>query len=593
MKKIKFNPYLILAAIALLAAGFLIGRFATSGQQAEAAHAGHSTETGGPSESAIWTCSMHPQIRRPEPGKCPICGMDLIPLEDNAAEGDPLEIRMSPTAMQLASVETAILGFGSPVKEVRMNGKVAADERRIFSQATHLDGRVEELAVNFTGEPVRKGQKLAEIYSPELVTAQEELFFARKMKDMQPELLPAAREKLKNWKLTDKQIDEILAAGKAQERFPILADVSGIVLNKRVNLGDYVMRGMPLYEIVDLSRVWVLFDVYENDMPWARVGSKVSFTVQSLPGETFSGQVTFIDPAINPATRVATARVEVPNPGGRLKPEMFASGIIKTQLAARGESLLVPKSAVMWTGERSVVYVKKATDQGVSFRMQEIGLGPLVGDSFVVKDGLEAGAEVAVNGTFSIDAAAQLAGKPSMMNPGGGTAAAGHQHGQVAAEATAAPATALKVSKPAREAVQQLFALYFPLKDALVNGKLAEAQKQAAGLKKAFDNTSMSLFSGPAHEHWMAHSGPASEVLNKLAAAKNLEGAREAFKPFSTHMVALAKAFGPFEKAIYVQHCPMADNNAGADWLSLDEQIRNPYFGDKMLKCGSVTDTIR
>lgn len=587
MKKIKFSPYLILGALALLAAGFLIGRFAAGSRPAEASHAGHSTETEAAAEPAVWTCSMHPQIRKPEPGKCPICGMDLIPLEDNIADENPLEVRMSPTAMQLANVETAVVGFGSPAREIRMSGRVAADERRIFSQATHLDGRVEELSVNFTGEPVRKGQKLASIYSPGLAIAQEELFFARKMKDVQPDLLPAAREKLKNWKLTDKQIDDILAAGKVQERFPILADVSGIVLNKRVNLGDYVMRGMPLYEIVDLSGVWVLFDVYENDMPWARVGSKVSFTVQSLPGETFTGRVAFIDPAINPATRVATARVEVPNPGGRLKPEMFASGLIRTQLAGRGESLLVPKSAVMWTGERSAVYVKKTTDRGVSFRMQEVGLGPLAGDNFVVKDGLQAGDEVAVNGTFSIDAAAQLAGKPSMMNPeGGAAAAAAHQHGKAAAEA-------VKVSKPARQAVQQLFSLYFPLKDALVEGRPTEAKKLAAELKKAFENTSMGLFTGPAHERWMAHSSSAAAALAGMAAAANIEEARTQFKPLSGHMAALARSFGPFEKTIYVQHCPMADNNAGADWLSLDQQIRNPYFGDKMLKCGSVTDTIR
>lgn len=591
MQKIKINRSVILTAVIMLAAGLLIGRLFMPAHPAGATHEGHETETADSSRATVWTCSMHPQIRQSEPGKCPICGMDLIPLDDNTSAEDPAEIRMSPTAMQLANVQTAVVGFGIPTRELLLNGKVQPDERLIFSQVTHLNGRIEQLAVNFTGEPVRRGQVLASIYAPELVTAQEELFSAQKIKDMQPALLPAAREKLKNWKLTDKQIDDILAAGKPRERFPVLADVSGIVMAKKVNLGDYVMRGMPLYDIVDLSKVWVLFDVYENDMPWAKVGSAVSFTIQALPGETFTGRITFIDPVINPATRVATARVEISNPGGKLKPEMFASGVIKTRLNAQKESLMAPKSAVMWTGERSVVYVKKATDKGVVFRMQEVVLGALVGDHYVIKSGLEPGTEIAVNGTFSIDAAAQLAGKPSMMDPEGGAPSTGGHHGGHAAPP--APAAAPAPDKQARAAVRKLLDRYFTLKDALVKDDLSVARKQASELKKAFDGTSMSLFNGKAHEHWMSHSRAAVEALVKLAASNDIDTARSYFKPLSTQMVALAEVFGPFDVTVYVQNCPMADNNNGADWLSLEEKILNPYFGDKMLKCGSVTETIR
>ncbi|MCB9304224.1 MAG: efflux RND transporter periplasmic adaptor subunit [Lewinellaceae bacterium] len=592
MKKITFNRSTLLTAFVMLAAGLLIGWLIKPSSSANTAPEEHQMETEEPSKTTIWTCSMHPQIRQSEPGQCPICGMDLIPLQDNNSEAGPMEVRMSPTAMQLANVQTAIVGLGMATKEVRMNGKVQPDERLVYSQVTHLNGRVEALSVNFTGELVRRGQKLASIYSPELVTAQEELFSAQKIKDMQPALFNAATEKLKNWKLTDQQIENIIAAGKPQERFPILADVGGIVMEKKVNLGDYVMRGMPLYDIVDLSRVWVLFDVYESDLSWTKVGSNVQFTIQSLPGENFTGKITFIDPVINPVTRVATARVEVPNSGGKLKPEMFASGILKTQLAAQKESLIVPKSAVLWTGERSVVYVKKTTDQGVSFLMQQITLGPLVGDDFVVKEGLEPGAEIAVNGAFSIDAAAQLAGKPSMMSPEGSAGMTGHQH-DGSMPATAAPATMMQGDKEAKAAVKKLFDLYFPLKDALVKDELATATTQAGKLKKAFENTSMNLFTGEAHGRWMSYSKAAIESLSKMAIAKTTEEARAQFKPLSEQMLALAKSFGPFEAPIYVQHCPMADDNAGADWLSLDKEIRNPYFGDKMLKCGSVAETIQ
>ncbi|MCB9082028.1 MAG: efflux RND transporter periplasmic adaptor subunit [Lewinellaceae bacterium] len=579
MEKITFNRTTLLVAFTMLVAGLLIGWLAKPSAASGASHEDIAMDAPASAAATIWTCSMDPQIRQSEPGKCPICGMDLIPLDDDiSSDAGSMEIKMSPTAMQLANVQTAIVGYGKPTREVRMNGKVQPDERRIFSQVTHLDGRVEQLTINFTGEPVRKGQVLASLYAPELVTAQEELFAALKIKDMQPALFQAAREKLKNWKLTDGQIDKIITAGKPQERFPILADVSGIVMQKKVNLGDYLMRGMPLYDIVDLSRVWVLFDIYESDMSWAKVGSTVEFTIQSLPGEQFTGKISFIDPVINPVTRVATARVEIPNPGGKFKPEMFASGVIKTPLSNQKESMMVPKSAVLWTGERSVVYVKETTEQGVHFWMQEVTLGPLVGDHYVITKGLDPGMEIAIQGTFSIDAAAQLAGKPSMMSPSGGSA------GSMAS---------MDVSKEAKLAVQQLFEPYFLLKDALVKDDLATAQKHGRELKKVFEKTSMNLFTGKAHDHWMSHSGAGLNALNKLLAAKDIEGARTAFKPLSDQMVGLAKAFGPFDETVYVQHCPMADSNTGADWLSLDKKIQNPYFGDKMLTCGSVTATIR
>ncbi len=588
MKKIKFNRSNLLTALIMLAVGLLIG-WLIKPSGSDTSHTGDIHENADAvSKNTIWTCSMHPQIRMQEPGKCPICGMDLIPLESNTSTDDPMEIKMSATAMQLANVQTAVVGYGDPVKEIQMNGKVQPDERRVYSQASHLAGRVEQLSVNFTGEPVRKGQQLANIYSPELVTAQEELFAALKIRDMQPALFQAAKAKLKNWKLTDAQIDNMIATGKAQERFPILADVSGTVMAKRVNLGDYLLRGMPLYDIVDLSKVWVLFDVYETDIAWAKVGSLVTFTIQSLPGVQYSGKISFVDPVINPATRVATARVEVSNAGRKLKPEMFANGTIKTRISGNKESIMVPKTAVMWTGERSVVYIKKTTEAGISFKMQQVTLGPLVADNYIVKQGLEPGTEIAVNGTFSIDAAAQLAGKPSMMSPEGGAVMSGHQHGSSAPAATAISS----MSQAAKNAVKMLFDPYFKLKDALVKDDLAGAKEQASSLKKAFESISMGLFTGEAHNHWMRHSGAALEALNKLLAANNIDAARVYFKPLSMQMIGLAKAFGPFDATIYVQNCPMADNNKGADWLSLDKKILNPYFGDKMLGCGSVTETI-
>jgi len=416
---------IIIAASTLvigLLAGWLI--FGGSKQPDKDEHQ-HETEVLG---ETIWTCSMHPQIRQNESGDCPICGMDLIPVEnDHNSEIDPKAITMSPTAMQLANVSTAPAGKINPIKQVRLNGKVQADERLVFTQSSHIPGRIEKLLVNFTGEYVTKGQAIASIYSPDLVTAQEELLVAKNIRETQPQLFNAVKEKLKNWKLSDIQIDEILNSGNIQEEFPLLADVSGYVTKKIINPGDYVRKGEILYEIADLTKVWVLFDVYESDISWIKKGDKVEFTISSLPGEGFEANITYLDPVIDPKTRVAKARIEYDNTNGKLKPEMFASGVVKAKLTNRSNSLVVPKSAVMWTGKRSVVYIRNNSEDGVSFMMREVSLGPALGDSYIVESGLQEGEEIAVNGTFSIDAAAQLAGKPSMMSPEGGQVTTGHE----------------------------------------------------------------------------------------------------------------------------------------------------------------------
>lgn len=425
----KTNKSTIIIAATTLVLGLLAG-WLIFGKSSEENHEGHEHTTVEVAGETMWTCSMHPQIRQNEPGDCPICGMDLIALEDETDSNiDPMAISMSPTAIQLASISTDLVGSADPVKSVRLNGKVQSDERLVFSQASHIPGRIENLLVNFTGEFVKKGQVIASVYSPDLVTAQEELFEAEKIKGSQPQLFNAAKEKLKNWKLSESQIEQILQSGQTEEEFNIQSDVSGYVINRKVNVGDYISRGQAIYEIVDLSRVWVLFDVYEQDMQWIKKGDKVSFSVASIPGEMFKGTISFLDPVIDSKTRVAKARIDMENNGLKLKPEMFASGTVEAKLPAKSGNLSVPKSAVMWTGKRSLVYVKSETETGLNFMMREVTLGPSLGESYLVESGLDEGEEIAVNGTFSIDAAAQLAGKTSMMNPSGTKVSVGHQHG--------------------------------------------------------------------------------------------------------------------------------------------------------------------
>jgi len=551
-------------------------------------------------EETTWTCSMHPQIRQPEPGDCPICGMDLIPLEEDDSEADPREIRMSPTAMQLANIQSQTVTKGMAHKTVRLDGKVEADERQVNSQTSHVPGRIEKLTINFTGQYVKKGSPVAYVYSPDLVTAQEELFEARGLKDTQPELYRASYEKLKNWKLTDAQIEKILASGELKEQLPILADVSGYVTEKLVNTGDYVKRGETILKIADLSTVWVLFDVYESDIPWIGKGDEVTFTVASVPGEIFSGKISYVDPVIDPKTRVAKARVEINNPNLKLKPEMFVSGEVEADLSGAEEDIVVPQSAVMWTGKRSVVYVKTSTEDNISFVMREVLLGQDLGNSYIVKEGLEAGEEIAVNGTFSIDAAAQLAGKPSMMSPEGEKLSTGHDHGSMPSEemeSTNQPVGEMEI--PNYQAPQQFkrqltafFNQYIEMKDALVASDAEKTADEAQQTLQAFNNTDMALLKGDAHMFWMKDLDKMKSTLTTISESDNLETQREAFVDFNPILFTKIKAFGLDGKTVYYQFCPMANNDKGAYWLSTEENIRNPYYGDMMLECGEVKETL-
>ncbi|MFH2065081.1 MAG: efflux RND transporter periplasmic adaptor subunit [Pseudomonadota bacterium] len=594
----KNNRRTIIIAAASLLAGLMIGWWLSGGSaQKPVDERPHVIEK---TEKTIWTCSMHPQIRQNDPGNCPICGMDLIPLESrDDDQSDPMAISMSPRAMQLAGVGTARVTAVDPVKTVRLNGKVQADQRLVFSQSSHIPGRIETLVVNFTGEFVRKGQTIAHIYSPELVTAQDELFEARKIKDTQPRLFKAAKEKLKNWKLTDRQVEEILKSEKIQTRFPVQADATGYVTRKMVNPGDYIRRGEAVYEIMDLSAVWVLFDVYESDMTWMKKGDMVEFFIASLPGETFQGKIAYLDPVIDPKTRVSKARVEIQNSEAKLKPEMFVTGTVQVRLPAKTSVMAVPKTAVMWTGKRSVVYVKNKSDKEVNFSMREVTLGPSLGESYVIEDGLQVGEEIALSGTFSIDAAAQLAGKPSMMNPEGGPAMTGHNHGDTKIPAVpekpakTAAAGPLSVNQNAKDELQPLYAAYLAFKDALVNDNFAEAQKAAGHMQSGLEKVDMAVFSGPSHDAWMTFSRDLTKALEHVPHYQGLEELRKAFQHVSATMIAMTRSFRPMDKTIHIQHCPMADDNKGADWLSLDRDVKNPYYGQSMLTCGEVTETIQ
>ena len=441
-------------------------------------------------ESTLWTCSMHPQIRLPNSGKCPICFMDLIPVfSDTTAGAGPRQFVMSESAMKLAEIETVPVERKYVTKTIRMVGKVEYDERRLAHITSYVSGRIDRLYVDYTGIPVRKGDHMVLLYSPELLSAQQELLQAgeslKKLGDSAEGIvaeitratLVAAREKLRLWGLTDKQVKEIERRGTVVDHLTIYAPLGGVVIEKNASEGMYVKTGARIYSIADLSQVWVKVDAYESDLEWVRYGQEVEFTTEAYSGETFTGKIAFIDPFLSERTRSVKVRINVSNGDGKLKPGMFVRGLVKSQIASGGKALspslagkwispmhpeivkdqpgacdicgmplepaenlglvsaeksepplAIPKTAPLITGARAVVYVKMPGTERPTYEGREIILGPRGDDYYVVQSGLAEGEHVVVHGSFKIDSALQIQAKPSMMNPEGGAPAADH-HG--------------------------------------------------------------------------------------------------------------------------------------------------------------------
>lgn len=363
---------------------------------------------------------MDPQVKQPKPGKCPKCGMDLIKMEKGmtpSSDIDPDAVMFSDEALALANVETIVVGSASADKEIRLFGKIEPDQRMQQSQSAYVAGRIERLTISAVGDVVSKGQTLAVIYSPELYTAEQELVSALNATSNLSPLVDAAVEKLRLLNIPQSQIDEVIKNKKVSPYVELKANTNGAVVKKQVEQGDYVKQGQPLLQIANLGHVWAVFQAYESDLPFIHKGQQVQFTAEALPGETFTGRVTFIDPVLNGKTRTAGIRVEMANGSGRFKPEMLLVGNVAASMQHYAdEGVIIPKSAVLWTGKRSVVYVKDDVEEQPTFLLRQITLGPSLPDGYVVLDGLAEGEEIVTNGAFAIDAAAQLDGKRSMMN---------------------------------------------------------------------------------------------------------------------------------------------------------------------------------
>jgi Cu(I)/Ag(I) efflux system membrane fusion protein len=582
--------------LGILAVGLLLGWILFGGSPKEETDHNHDAVT---ETNQMWTCSMHPQIMQPEAGDCPICGMDLIPSEAGADGLAADEFKLSENAMALANIQTTVVGKGNAEgNTIKLSGKIAENEEANAVQVSYFSGRIERLNVSFTGEEVRKGQLLATIYSPELYAAQQELITAASLKESQPALYKAVRNKLKLWKLSENQINQIEETGKVKENFPVYATVSGTVTEKLVEQGDYIKQGQPLLKIANLNTVWGNFDVYENQIDRFKKGQEVMVTTNAYPNKEFKSKVDFIDPALNTKTRTVTLRVVLNNKDDVFKPGMFVTANIEGVKNKNKEALSIPASAVLWTGERSVVYLKTNPDQPV-FEMREVTLGNQIGNEYEVVKGLFAGNEIVTNGAFTVDAAAQLQGKKSMMNKDGGKVMTGHE-GHLGMDNNASNKQTdhtnmnerLEVSEKFQQQLNSVYNEYINLKDALVKEDSKGASESVKSLLNNLTRVDMKLLSNnKAHNHWMSLEKEIKSSATSISETSDIKAQRDHFKHLSSHLINAVQLFGVNEK-VYLEFCPMADNNKGAFWLSKEEKVINPYFGDAMLTCGEVKQII-
>ncbi|WP_282055739.1 efflux RND transporter periplasmic adaptor subunit [Maribacter luteus] len=587
----KYIIYIGILAVGLLLGWILFGN--SSNKETEHNHT-DTTET-----YQMWTCSMHPQIMQPEPGDCPICGMDLIPAESSADGLLADQFKLTENAMALANIQTTVVGKGNiDGNTIKLSGKIAENEEANAVQVSYFSGRIERLNVSFTGEEVRKGQLLATIYSPELYAAQQELITASSLKESQPALYKAVRNKLELWKLSENQINQIEETQKVKENFPVYATVSGTVIEKLVEQGDYIKQGQPLLKIANLNTVWANFDVYENQIDLFKKGQEVLVTANAYTNKEFKGKVDFIEPILNTKTRTVTLRVVLTNKNDVFKPGMFVTANIERVASSNDTVLIIPASAVLWTGERSVVYLKTNPDQTI-FEMREVVLGNQIGNEYEVLEGLFIGNEIVTNGTFTVDAAAQLQGKKSMMNKEGGKVMTGHE-GHLGMDNKTSKKESdhtnmnerLTVSEKFQEQLKVVYDDYINLKNALVKEDSKNTSVNATSLLNNLSKVDMKLLSdNNAHTHWMSLIKEIQSSATSISKTSDIKVQRDHFKHLSSHLINAVQLFGVNEK-VYVEYCPMADNNNGAYWLSKEEKVINPYFGEAMLICGEVKQII-
>ncbi|GGE13705.1 efflux RND transporter periplasmic adaptor subunit [Psychroflexus salis] len=540
----------------LFGIGILLGLFLfSSDEKSQNEHANHKHHQENV-DASEWTCSMHPQIRQDESGDCPICGMDLIPASQMENDIDPDAIKMSKTARKLAQIETITIENQDHESNMNFSGRLEINQDETQSISANFKARIERLYVNEDGEQVQKGQVIAELYAPEIQILKEELELAKRQENEM--LLKSITTKIENFQLAVSDVKSIVN-GRLKLRSP----KTGVISNLKVKEGDNLKADQQLMRIADLSTLWAIVDVYENDLNRIKKGDELNIRIPNQ-GE-ITGKISFISPVLDANSRSAKARLVIQNPTRSLKPGVFITAELINSNSELKTSLMIPKSAVLWTGKRSVVYQQLENENGVCFKMKEVETGASSSDFVEILSGLQIGDEIVIHGAFSIDSEAQLANKPSMMNP--------------KTKENTKPNIAWKEVRLEQENFGQIMKSYLVLKEALAEDKEEKSIKIA---KELHQKLNVMNFENKEAKKAL------QELVGDVQKSKNMEDARQHFQHLSDAMIELAEQQNPLNEMLYVQFCPMADNDQGAFWLSTEPEIKNPYFGSMMLKCGNV-----
>lgn len=645
------TPKSIALVLALLLIAFLSGRSCAPEQDRLSAGSQDVSEEA-PERDDVWTCAMHPQVRLPEPGRCPICFMDLTPLALDAADGHddgPRTLVMSEAARALAEIETAPVERRLVAHEVRMVGKVAYDETRLATITARVPGRLDRLFVDYTGVRVREQDHLVEIYSPALYTAQQELLqvmkTTRRLDDESSEMLRrssqerlrSAREKLRLLGMQPEQIDEILTSGTPSEHVTLLAPIGGVVVHKNAVEGMYVEEGTRIYTIADLSKVWVLLDAYESDIAWLRYGQDVELRISAYAGETFHGRIAFIDPVLDDRTRTVKVRLIVDNADGRLKPDMLVSGIAAAKLTPHGR-VVDPAIAERWMcpmhPEILADELEACSECGMDL-VPATELGFVAGaqddqDPLVIPATapLLTGERAVVYVRLPGRERPTFQGRVIELGPRAGDAYVVHsglsEGEQVVVRGNfkidselqirAAPSMMNPVDEDAAGATppgegstaqrlatppafrRELGAFvdgYLALHDTLASDDEQASRAAAAHLLDAFAAIDTSTLDPAQGAAWKLASRPLWRAVRDVAASEELAARRVRLAPLTDATVELLQEFGfEHEAVLGVFHCPMALDNAGASWLQGGETVENPYYGASMLRCGTRVDVL-
>lgn len=590
--------------------------------------------------ATTYSCPMHPQIRQPEFGTCPICGMDLVPIgeDDSGDDREAPVLQLNQRAIALLQLQTAPVERRPVHAERRFLGKFVYDETRLHDIVLRTEGQLEQLFVNYTGIPVRKGEHIAQIYSPEFYSATRDLLVAQTT-PIDPVAADASRRKLRLLQVVDQEIDAILASGQPVETFTLYSPVTGVLTELGGRQGAWLMRGERVAQIADLSSLWVLLDAYESDVALIHYGQQVQLDVPAFPGRSVTGFVAYVAPDLDERTRTIKVRLNVPNPDGRLRPGMFARASVHVPLTAEGGAfgpelagtwicpmhpeitdtdpatcaicgmplepaeslghlvsgdsaelpLVIPATAPLITGKRAVVYVQLPDRDHPTFEGRSVTLGPRAGDHYLVLAGLEEGERVVTHGSFKIDSELQIRGRPSMMAPATDPP---HAHTTLHDHADS-PVPRMDVPEGFGNEIARLTRHYLELATALAMDDLEQARTAATTMDQRLHQLDASILDVDPAAAWEPIETGLHQALHPMREAAGIDAVRDQLVPLTRQMEHAIIGFGAGQVApLYRAHCPMAFANQGADWLQAEEAIANPYFGARMFRCGEIIGEI-